>query len=241
MPRSQGCCGALHYHAGLVGLAQQSAAANCDAFFSSPLAPRGTVGLSSPLAPRGRGVGGEGHFDAIITNAGGCGPVLKEYHHLLEQSPSADAGAQFAPKVRDIHEFLVELGPVQPEHPLPIKATYHDACGLCHGKRSARSRGQLLEMIPGLELVPLTESEMCCGAAGSYNITQPEMAEQVGLRKAEHILATEARAVFTGNVGCLLQIGKHLRRKRPYLWVAHPIDALWASYSGQMPGELARG
>jgi glycolate oxidase iron-sulfur subunit len=90
-------------------------------------------------------------------------------------------------------------------------------------------------MIPGLELVPLAESEHCCGAAGSYNLTQPEMSAQLGARKAEHVLATGARAVFTGNVGCLLQIGRHLRRQRPDLWVAHPIDALWASYSGEVP------
>jgi glycolate oxidase iron-sulfur subunit len=90
-------------------------------------------------------------------------------------------------------------------------------------------------MIPGLELVPLAESEICCGAAGSYNLTQPEMAERLGKRKARNILDTGAEAVFTGNVGCLLQIARHLRAGRPDLWVAHPIDALWAAYSGQMP------
>jgi glycolate oxidase iron-sulfur subunit len=89
---------------------------------------------------------------------------------------------------------------------------------------------QLLELIPGLELVPLAESEICCGAAGSYNLMEPEMADRLGQRKARNILATEAQAVFTGNVGCLLQIGRHLRKPRPDLWIAHPIDALWASY-----------
>jgi glycolate oxidase iron-sulfur subunit len=92
-------------------------------------------------------------------------------------------------------------------------------------------------MIPGLELLTLPESELCCGAAGSYNLTQPEMAERLGRRKAENILATGAQAVFTGNVGCLLQITRHLRAQRPDFWVAHPIDALWASYSGEgVPG-----
>ncbi len=90
-------------------------------------------------------------------------------------------------------------------------------------------------MIPGLELVPLAESELCCGAAGIYNLSQPEMAAQLGERKAANILATGARALFTGNVGCLMQIGKHLRARRADLWVAHPIDALWASYSGEFP------
>ena len=88
-------------------------------------------------------------------------------------------------------------------------------------------------MIPELQLVALNESEICCGAAGSYNLTQPEMAEQLGARKAERILATGADAVFAGNVGCLLQIARHLRAQRPDIWVAHPIDALWASYSGE--------
>jgi glycolate oxidase iron-sulfur subunit len=96
-------------------------------------------------------------------------------------------------------------------------------------------------MIPGLELVPLNESEHCCGAAGSYNVTQPEMSQALGARKARNILDTGARAVFTGNVGCLLQIARYLREQRPDLWVAHPVDALWASYSGVLPPELSRG
>jgi glycolate oxidase iron-sulfur subunit len=216
IPRGQGCCGALHYHSGLVAPAQEFAAANATVF-------------GKELAS----------VDAIINNAGGCGPVMKEYGHLLDNTSSAASGALFAAKVRDIHEFLVDLGPIAPQHPLPIKATYHDACGLCHAQKIRTQPRKLLSMIPGLELVPLPESEMCCGAAGSYNLTQPEMSEQVGARKAEHILGTGARAVFTGNVGCLLQIRRHLQARRPDVWVAHPIDALWASYSGEMPRELS--
>jgi glycolate oxidase iron-sulfur subunit len=215
VPRTQGCCGALHYHAGLVEPAEQLASANCSAFASE---------LDK--------------VDAIINNAGGCGPVLKAYGHLLEKSPAAGIASNFAAKVRDISEFLVELGPVAPQHPLKIKATYHDACGLSHAQKIRRPPRQLLEMIPGLELVPLQESEHCCGAAGSYNMTQPEMSAQLGARKARNILDTGAQAVFTGNVGCLLQIARHLREQRPDLWVAHPVDALWASYSGTMPDQL---
>ena len=84
-----------------------------------------------------------------------------------------------------------------------------------------------------LKLVPLPDSEACCGAAGSYNLTQPAMAHEVGRRKAANIAATGADAVFTGNVGCLLQIARHLRDLRPGMWVAHPVEALWASYSGE--------
>jgi glycolate oxidase iron-sulfur subunit len=85
-------------------------------------------------------------------------------------------------------------------------------------------------LIPGLEIVPLNESEICCGAAGSYNLTQPEMAERLGERKAQNILDTGADAVFTGNVGCLIQVARYLRAKKPGMMIAHPIDALWASY-----------
>jgi glycolate oxidase iron-sulfur subunit len=221
VPRGQVCCAALHYHSGLTDQARQFATTNCEVF-------------GKGLLP------GLDQVDAIINNAGGCGPVLKEYDHLLENTPSAEAGAKFAHKVRDISEFLMELGPIRPEHPLPIKAAYHDACGLSHAQKIRQPPRQLLGMIPGLELVPLPESEHCCGAAGSYNITQPEMAHQLGQRKAHNILSTEAQAVFAGNVGCLLQIGRHLREQRPDIWVAHPIDALWASYSGQLPPGISQ-
>jgi glycolate dehydrogenase iron-sulfur subunit len=203
IPRAQVCCGALHYHAAQEGPAREFAEANCRAFLR------------------------ESDLDAIIVNAAGCGAMLKDYGHLLDGEP----GRRFAGKVRDISEFLVELGPIKPEHPLKLRAVYHDACHLCHGQQIRKPPRQLLEMIPGLELLPLVESEICCGAAGSYNLTQPEMAERLGERKARNILATGADAVFTGNVGCILQIGRYLRKERPTMWVAHPIDALWASYA----------
>jgi glycolate oxidase iron-sulfur subunit len=206
VPRAQVCCGALHYHAAQEEPAKEFAKANCAAFKAQEV-------------------------DAVIVNAAGCGAMLKDYGHLLHD----DAGQALASKVKDVSEFLTALGPFRPEHPLPIKATYHDACHLCHAQQIRRQPRQLLEMIPGLQLVPLNETEICCGAAGSYNIAQPEMADRLGERKAQNVLDTGARAVFTGNVGCLLQIGRHLRRQRPDLWVAHPIDALWASYSGQIP------
>jgi glycolate oxidase iron-sulfur subunit len=209
VPPAQGCCGALHYHAGRDRPARHFAAANCAAF--------------------GDGV------DAIVVNAAGCGAMLKDYGHLLHGTPLAEAGAKLAAKVRDVSEFLADLGPVKPEHPLPIRATYHDACHLCHAQQVRRQPRQLLELIPGLELVPLPESELCCGAAGTYNLTEPEMAARLGERKADRILDTGARAVFAGNVGCMMQIGRHLRARRPDLWVAHPVDALWASYSGEVP------
>jgi glycolate oxidase iron-sulfur subunit len=205
VPRGQGCCGALHYHSAQEEPAKEFARANCQAF--------------------------AGEVDAIIVNAAGCGAMLKDYGHLLQD----EAGERLTAKVRDVSEFLAELGPVKPRHPFTLKATYHDACHLCHAQQIRKPPRQLLEMIPGLTLVPLAETEVCCGAAGSYNLTQPDMAERLGRRKVENILATGAAAVFTGNVGCLLQVERHLRAAKSSLWVAHPIDALWASYSGQPP------
>ncbi len=208
IPRGQVCCGALHYHSAVEEPAQQFASANCNVFRPDDV-------------------------DAIIVNAAGCGAMLKDYAHLLHGTPASKSGVAIAAKVKDISEFLVKLGPIRPEHPLPVtKAVYHDACHLCHAQQIRSQPRQLLQLIPDLNLLPLNESEICCWAAGSYNITQPEMAERLGQRKAKHILDTGAEAVFTGNVGCLLQIGRYLRRNGKPLWVAHPVDALWASYNG---------
>lgn len=211
IPRTQVCCGALHYHAAREGPAKDFASRNCDVFL-----PNGLTDV-----------------DAVIVNAAGCGAMLKDYGHLLHDTPLAEQGALFAKKAKDISEFLVELGPVKPQHPLNIKATYHDACHLCHGQQIRKQPRQLLEMIPGLTLVPLAESEICCGAAGSYNITQPDMAQRLGQRKTQNLLATGADAVFSSNVGCLIQIGRYLRPHKPKVWVGHVVDALWASYRGQ--------
>ncbi|HEV3238314.1 MAG TPA: heterodisulfide reductase-related iron-sulfur binding cluster [Gemmataceae bacterium] len=216
IPRQQGCCGALHYHAAQEEPARNFARANIATF-----------------GPSLRD--GAGKVDAVIVNAAGCGAQLKDYSHLLNGTPEEDEGKKLAAKVRDISEFLMELGPVKPEYPIPIKAVYHDACHLCHAQQIRKQPRDMLGLIPGLEVIPLPESEICCGAAGSYNLTQPGMADRLGQRKAQNILATGAQAVFTGNVGCILQIARNLRPQRPDLWVAHPIDALWASYSGKFP------
>jgi len=221
IPRNQGCCGALHYHSAAEAPARDLAGKNCDVF----------------------GVGGPDwdSVDAIITNAAGCGAMLKDYTHLMHNTPQAEAAAKFQSKVRDVSEFLYELGLVKPTHPLRIKATYHDACHLRHAQQIQKQPRSLLEAIPGMELVPLNETELCCGAAGSYNLTQPEMATKLGDRKAANIRATGARALFTGNVGCLMQIQRHLKAIAPEMWCAHPMDALWASYSGELPSELTAG
>jgi glycolate oxidase iron-sulfur subunit len=218
IPKAQQCCGALHYHTAQENTARTLAAANCSAF-----------GVDTPDWKT---------LDAIITNAAGCGAMLKDYAHMTHGRPGHEAAAAFNAKVKDVSEFLYELGPIKPIHRLPIKATYHDACHLRHAQQIFKQPRALLELIPGLELVPLPESELCCGAAGSYNLTQPEMATRLGDRKAENIRATGAKALFTGNVGCLMQIIRHLKETAPDIWCAHPMDALWASYSGQFPAAV---
>jgi glycolate oxidase iron-sulfur subunit len=218
IPRGQVCCGALHYHSAMEPQARELAAKNCDVFRFSGTIPN--------------------DLDAIITNAAGCGAMLKDYAHMMHDHPQAEAAAAFNAKVRDISEFLYDLGPVKPTHPLPITATYHDACHLRHAQQIHKQPRSLLELIPEMKLVPLPESELCCGAAGSYNLTQPDMAGKLGDRKADHIRSTGAKACFIGNVGCLMQIRRHLKAVAPDVWCAHPVDALWASYSGERPTEL---
>jgi glycolate oxidase iron-sulfur subunit len=212
IPRAQACCGAIHYHSGVEQPALALARQNMKAF--------DTEGL-----------------DAIIVNAAGCGAMMKDYAHLL---PPADreTAARFVAKVRDISEFLVELGPVAPSKTLPMRVTYHDACHLCHGQQIRSQPRQLLSLIPGLELVPLEESEICCGAAGTYNLTQPEMSEQLGRRKMDHVVATEAQAVATGNVGCILQIARKVKERGAKMEVLHPVDLLDRAYGTE---ELSRG
>jgi glycolate dehydrogenase iron-sulfur subunit len=217
IPRNQGCCGALHHHAAMESEAVALAEKNLTVFGSLPT--------------------GWDKLDAIVTNAAGCGAMLKEYPHLGD-NPAYRA---FAEKVKDVSEFLYDLGPVKPTHPLNVKATYHDACHLRHAQQIFKQPRALLDLIPGLEVVPLAEGELCCGAAGSYNLTQPEMAGKLGDRKAANVRATGAKALFTGNVGCLMQIARHLKEAAPDVWCAHPVDALYASYTGEMPKELTAG
>jgi glycolate dehydrogenase iron-sulfur subunit len=220
IPRAQQCCGALHYHAAMEDPARELAAKNLAAF-----------GFTGPELQE---------LDAVIINAAGCGAMLKDYGHLMHHTVHAEAAQKFVVKAKDVTEFLVQLGPIKPTHPLPIRATYHDACHLRHAQQVASPPRKLLEMIPGLELVSLPESEICCGAAGSYNLTQPDMAGRLGDRKAARIRETGAQAVLMGNVGCLMQVARHLKVVAPDVWVGHTIDALWASYSGEWPAGLKR-
>ncbi|MEO6811157.1 MAG: heterodisulfide reductase-related iron-sulfur binding cluster [Isosphaeraceae bacterium] len=207
VPRGQACCGAIHYHSGVEGPAVAFARQNIKTFDPD-------------------------EFDAIIVNVAGCGAMLKDYAHLLP-ADDHDAAARFVAKVRDISEFLIALGPIAPEHPLPITVTYHDACHLCHAQQIRSQPRQLLGLIPGLTLVPLEESELCCGAAGTYNLTQPEMSERLGLRKMNNLAATGAETVVTGNIGCILQIARKIKERGSPMTVVHPVDLLDKAYRGR--------
>ncbi|MDB4637532.1 MAG: heterodisulfide reductase-related iron-sulfur binding cluster [Planctomycetaceae bacterium] len=210
IPNTQGCCGAIHYHSGAEQPALEFARQNAEAFLSEDL-------------------------DAVIINVAGCGAMLKDYHHLAEEIEGTDEAtaaklSQFTAKVKDISEFLMELGPREPKGKIPLNAVYHDACHLCHAQQIRSQPRELLSMIPGLTLTPLAESEICCGAAGSYNLTEPEMADRLGQRKVKNILKGEPEAVITGNAGCSLQIQAVLRNKGEPLPVYHPVDLLDCSY-----------
>ena len=125
------------------------------------------------------------------------------------------------------------LGPIPPHGSVPLKVAYHDACHLCHGQQIRSQPRALARHDPGLELVPLEETEICCGAAGTYNLTQPEMSERLGRRKMDHIEATGADVVVTGNVGCILQIARKVKERGSSIEVAHPVDLLDRAYRRQ--------
>jgi len=209
VPRGQVCCGAIHFHAGASEPARDFANANLAAFDFRQL-------------------------DAVIVNVAGCGAMLKDYGHHWHDDRQADR-SEFAGKVRDIHEFLYELGFVPPTGRIDLVATYHDACHLAHAQKIRQPPRKLLAQVPGLVLKELPETEICCGAAGTYNLTEPEMSDRLSRRKLANILSTGARAVLTANAGCLLQIDREARRQKQRLWIAHPIDVLDMSYRGEKP------
>lgn len=206
-PPAQHCCGSLHAHNGEWELAQQLARKNIDQF---------------PPA----------EFDAIITNAGGCGSHLKHYAKLLAGDRVYEKRAhEWDSKVKDIHEWLAQTGvAAPPEGGRSQVVTYHESCHLCHGQKITSQPRRLLSAIPGVKLVELFESNWCCGSAGIYNLTQPEMANQLLDRKMKHIRSTGCTVVATGNPGCLLQIINGARKEGLALRVVHPVTLLAEAY-----------
>ena len=194
VPRGQGCCGALHLHAGRL-----------DEFRAMARSLMATLGQD---------------VDIVVTNAAGCGSALKEYGHWLGD----ERAERFAGLVKDISEVLVDAD--LPLGELRETVTYHDACHLAHGQRVRAQPRELLRRIPGLTLVDLKDSDLCCGSAGVYNLLEPEMAAELGRRKVERIRETGARIVATGNPGCIMQISQQALEAGLVLEVMHPVTLL---------------
>lgn len=208
-PQVQPCCGSLHAHNGEAGLAADLA--------------RKMIDLFPPE-----------EFDAIISNAGGCGSHLRHYSALLAEDPNyAKRAALWDAKLRDIHEWLVEIDfrpPAAAPASEPMRVTYHESCHLTHGQKITRQPRQILRSLPGVELVELAESNWCCGSAGIYNITQPEMAAKLQDRKTANICATGCQQVATSNPGCHLQLANGLSRTGSSIRVTQPVSLLAAAY-----------
>jgi glycolate oxidase iron-sulfur subunit len=164
--------------------------------------------------------------DAIVVNSAGCGSAMKEYQDT-----------EFSTKVKDFSEFLTDLGPAAPRHPLPLKAAYHDACHLAHAQRITRQPRALLRAIPDLDLLELPDAGVCCGSAGIYNLVQPETARELGQRKAASVKSISPDLVISANPGCALQIKSSLKTQIPVLHIAELLDA---SIRSTHPSSLLR-
>jgi glycolate oxidase iron-sulfur subunit len=213
IPKAQACCGAIHFHSGSDAPARDFADTNVAAFDIKDC-------------------------DAVIVNIAGCGSMLKDYGHHWHDD-RAPARQRFAARVCDVSEFLDRLGLVSPDREVKMRATYHDACHLAHAQKVRDAPRSLLDQVPGLQLVELPESELCCGAAGTYNLTEPEMSARLSRRKLENILRTGADVVLTANAGCILQIAREARQQGHKLEVLHPIEVLDQCY--ELPADSKRG
>jgi glycolate oxidase iron-sulfur subunit len=208
-PADQGCCGALALHAGRLEEARAFARRTIDTFERAGV-------------------------ERIAVNAAGCGSSMKEYGQLLADDPRwADRARACSARVRDVTEIVSELGePRATRHPLSLRVAYHDACHLAHAQGVRQPPRDLLQSIPGVELLPFPEQDICCGSAGIYNLVEPEAARELGDRKVGHIDATRPDIVATANPGCTLQMAAAAAR-RGHSWpIRHPIEILDASIRG---------
>ena len=208
IPAAQSCCGALHVHAGLREEARTLARRNIDAFL-------------------------DGEYDAIITNAAGCGSTLKEYGELLEHDQQYSQKARhFSALVKDVTEFLASIELNTNMRKLAITATYQDSCHLAHGQRVRSAPRQLLAAVPGLELREMPLSDLCCGSAGIYNVVHAEMAMALLKKKMDAVNATGAEVIATANPGCMLQLAAGVKKFGRGQKVAHVVEILDQAYNG---------
>jgi glycolate oxidase iron-sulfur subunit len=195
------------------------------------------------LASQTLEVFGRNPVDAVVVNAAGCGSNMKEYQLQLRGDPASGVAAgDFSRSVRDAGEFLTQLGLRPPPRTLTLRVTYQDACHLAHGQKITREPRQLLNAIPGIELVEMEESDWCCGSAGVYNLTHPEIAEQALKQKLQRIHATGAQVVVSCNPGCIMQLAMGLQREGMDVPVVHLMDLLGWAYgdSGAAPAIIDR-
>jgi glycolate oxidase iron-sulfur subunit len=205
VPPEQGCCGALMAHAGREAEAMDAARRLIEVFERAGV-------------------------DTIAVNSGGCGSTMKEYAHLLRDDPEFASRAQaFAAKCRDISELIAELGLDGPLHPVHMKIAYQDSCHLQHAQGIRTQPRQLLNAIPELTVLELPESAICCGSAGVFNLLEPETAQQLADRKAQHVISSGAQALVSANPGCLLHIASGLKRAGHPLPVFHVIEVVDAA------------
>ena len=210
-PKGQGCCGSLFVHEGERERGKALARTAIEVFEATGA-------------------------DFVAINAAGCGSVMKDYGELLRADPVYGArAAALIRRVRDVSEILAETGLSGTLHPVKLRVAYHDACHLAHGQRVRSQPRTLLAAIPGLTLVPLQESDFCCGSAGIYNLLHPELSREFLNRKLDRLAATDADVVVAGNPGCLLQIAAGLRERAMPMRAAHTVEILDWSYRGDTP------
>lgn len=206
IPKAQGCCGALNIHNGETRMAKVMARRNIEAFLDAGV-------------------------DAVIVNAAGCGAAMKEYGHLLrDDSAYRDKAQRFGQMVKDASEFLAGIGLLKPTGRIEMTVTYQDPCHLAHGQKVRAQPRALLAAIPGLRVIEMDGSDRCCGSAGIYNLTQPEMSQELLKEKMISIAATSAEAAVAPNPGCMLQLGYGGRRYGPALPVFHLMELLDRAY-----------
>lgn len=205
VPQAQGCCAALTHHQGEIAQTQILARQLIDSF-------------------------ADRNVDYILVNASGCGHTLKEYGTILADDPNyADKATAFAAKIRDVQEFLAEVGLTAPLSPLraePLTIVYQDACHMLHGQKISVQPRQLLRQIPGVKLREPIDAALCCGSAGVYNILQPDAAAELGRQKVQNLVNTGATMIASANIGCYVQISRHLKLQGHEIPVLHPMQLL---------------
>jgi glycolate oxidase iron-sulfur subunit len=211
IPGGQGCCGALAMHTGAAGQAKTHARRNLETFPDD--------------------------VDAVVTNSAGCGSAMREYGLLFRGEPEEEAARKLADRTVDVSVFLAGLGltVTPPALSSPLTIAYHDACHLAHAQRVRREPRNLLRAIEGVSLTEPAEWQLCCGSAGTYSLEKPDVAQDLGRRKIQHLLETGAQLIASGNIGCLTQLQTHLRRADRQVPVMHTVQVLDRAYTRTLP------